>query len=82
MQRSIDAVDCDVFLTIGTSAVVYPAAGLIHEAKSRGAFTVEINIESTAASAALDLPIQGPAEEVLQHIERLILAGRREDAVN
>jgi NAD-dependent deacetylase len=82
MQQSMEALDCDVFLTIGTSAVVYPAAGLIHEAKNRGAFTVEINIESTAASGALDLPIQGPAEEILEHVERLILAGRREDALD
>jgi NAD-dependent deacetylase len=82
MQRSIDALDCDVFFTIGTSAVVYPAASLIHEAKTRGAFTVEINIEPTPASPMLDLPLQGPAEEVLDHIERLILSGRRENAVD
>ena len=37
------ATACDVFLTVGTSAVVYPAAGLVHEARGGGAFTVEIN---------------------------------------
>ncbi len=82
MRRSMDAVNCDIFLTIGTSAVVYPAASLIHEAKAAGAFTVEINIEPTPASATLDLPLQGPAEEVLDHIEGLILEGRRKDAVD
>jgi NAD-dependent deacetylase len=82
MRRSIDALDCDIFLTIGTSSVVYPAAGLVYEAKRRGAFTVEINVEKTPASAMLDLALEGPAEEVLEHVERLILSRRREDAVD
>jgi NAD-dependent deacetylase len=56
---------CDIFLTVGTSSVVYPAAGLVHEARRRGAFTVEINPEPTAASSVVDLPIHAPAEEVL-----------------
>jgi NAD-dependent deacetylase len=73
LQLASHALDCDMFLTIGTSSVVYPAAQLAHEAKSRGAYTVEINIESTPASQLLDLSIRGPAEEILDHIERLIL---------
>ena len=40
------ATACDVFLSIGTSSVVYPAAGLVAAAQARGAFTVEINPES------------------------------------
>ena len=44
------ACDCDLFLTIGTSAVVYPAAGLAATAKRRGAFVAEINPEATDAS--------------------------------
>jgi NAD-dependent deacetylase len=35
------ACDCDVFLSVGTSSLVYPAAGLVHQARLRGAFTVE-----------------------------------------
>jgi len=62
------ACDCDVFLSVGTSAVVYPAAGLVHEARRRGAFTVEINLDSTPASAAVDLAIQGPAEDILPRL--------------
>src|SRR5919107_180372 len=38
---------CDVFVTIGTSAVVYPAAGFLHDAREHGAFTAEINLEET-----------------------------------
>ena len=34
----------DVFVTVGTSAVVYPAAGFVHYARTRGAFTAEINL--------------------------------------
>jgi NAD-dependent deacetylase len=62
---AVDACACDVFLTIGTSAIVYPAAGLVHEARRRGAFTAEINLETTAASTMVDLAIQGRAEDVL-----------------
>jgi len=63
------AESCDVFLTIGTSALVYPAAGLLHEAARHGAFTAEINTEATEASGSVDAIIQGRAEEVLREIE-------------
>ncbi len=66
------ATACDVFLTIGTSAIVYPAAGLVHQAKQRGAFTAEINLEETAASTMVDVAIQGGAETVLPAIEGYI----------
>jgi len=59
------AASCDVFLSIGTSAVVYPAAGLVHEARRHGAMTIEINTEATDASGAVDIAIRGGAEEVL-----------------
>jgi NAD-dependent protein deacetylase/lipoamidase len=72
MRQSAHAVDCDVFMTIGTSSLVYPAAQLVHEAKARGAFTVEINVESTPASGSLDLSIQGPAEVLLDSVESLL----------
>lgn len=65
VQRSID---CDVFLTIGTSAVVYPAAGLAIEARRRGAFTAEINLDRTPASVSMDVAIQGAAEVILPAI--------------
>lgn len=62
------ATHCDLFLSVGTSSVVYPAAGLIDAAKSRGAFTVEINPEATGAD--VDLAISGNAEEILPLILR------------
>ena len=66
------ALACDVCLIVGTSSVVYPAAGLALEARARGAFTVEINPEATPASGAVDLALPGRAEEVLDDLEKLL----------
>jgi NAD-dependent deacetylase len=68
MHAAADACDCDVFLTVGTSAIVYPAAGLVHEAKRRGAFTAELNLDVTAATAEVDVAIHGPADRLLADI--------------
>ena len=62
------AANCDVFLTIGTSSIVYPAAGLVHHAKRHGARTVEINVEATEASDLVDVSIRGRAEEILPQL--------------
>ena len=51
------ATACDVFLSIGTSSVVYPAAALAAEARARGAFTVEINPETTGAAVDIAIPM-------------------------
>ena len=68
VAAATEGCGCDIFLTIGTSAVVYPAAGLVHEARRRGAFTVEINLEPTPASDAVELAIHGPADQLLPNI--------------
>ena len=60
-----------MFLSIGTSSVVYPAAVLVHEAKRAGAFTVEINPASTQLSTAVDLVIPLAAEDALPAIHAL-----------
>jgi NAD-dependent deacetylase len=57
-----------VFLVIGTSAVVYPAAGLIPFAKQAGARVIEINLEETAYSATVDCALQGLAGELLPQL--------------
>jgi NAD-dependent protein deacetylase/lipoamidase len=69
LREATEAVDCDVFLTVGTSALVYPAAGLVDEARARGAWTVEINRDATAATGGVDLALSGPAEVVLDRVE-------------
>jgi NAD-dependent deacetylase len=65
VTKASAAADCDVFITVGTSAVVYPAAAFLSAAKQKGAFTVEINPEATPASSAVDLVLRGPAERIL-----------------
>jgi NAD-dependent deacetylase len=72
LNRTGAALDCDLFITVGTSAMVYPAAGLVSEARGKGAFTAEINLEETPASDTVDLALQGPAEVILQKIEDAI----------
>lgn len=72
LAQAIAATDCDIFLTVGTSSIVYPAAGLVHEAQRHGAFTVEINPDETPASGVVDLAIAAPAELVLPEVERLL----------
>ena len=72
VARASAAADCDLFFAVGTSAVVYPAAGLLHEAKRRGAFTIEINPEATDASHLVDVAIAEPAEVALDRIDAMI----------
>ncbi|WP_394245056.1 Sir2 family NAD+-dependent deacetylase [Vibrio astriarenae] len=43
--------EADLFISIGTSGVVYPAAGFVHDAKMHGAHTVEINLEPSAVES-------------------------------
>ncbi|GAB5518257.1 MAG: NAD-dependent deacylase [Rhodothermales bacterium] len=60
-----DAIHADVYFSIGTSAVVYPAAGLPLIAKANGAYVVEINIAPSAIADDLDEVLLGPSGEVL-----------------
>ena len=57
-----------VLLVIGTSAVVYPAAGLVGLAKSAGARVIEINIGETPVSSIVDVSLRGPAAEILPQL--------------
>jgi NAD-dependent deacetylase len=68
VEAAARATACDVFLTLGTSAVVFPAAGLIDDARRHGAFTAEINLEATPASSAVDVAVHGAVEQVLPDI--------------
>jgi NAD-dependent deacetylase len=58
----------NVFLVIGTAAVVYPAAGLVHVAKSAGAKVIEINVAETPVSALVDYSWRAPAAEALPQL--------------
>ena len=66
MQEATEAARrSEVFLSIGTSSLVYPAAALPEVAKRHGAYLVEINIETTPLSPLADELILGPAAGVL-----------------
>ncbi|HEU4500705.1 MAG TPA: NAD-dependent deacylase [Nitrospira sp.] len=56
---------CDVLLVIGTSGVVYPAAGFASVAKETGAFVAEINFEATPQSGTMDLALKGRAKDLV-----------------
>jgi NAD-dependent deacetylase len=72
LSASMAATQCELFLAIGTSSVVYPAASMVESAKEQGAFTVEINPEATDAAPYLDLALAGKSEEVLDAVEALL----------
>jgi len=67
-QAEQAARDSEIFLVIGTSAVVYPAAGLAALAKSSGARVVEINVDDTPVSAFADASLKGSAAEILPRL--------------
>jgi NAD-dependent deacetylase len=64
---------CDLFVSIGTSGNVYPAAGFVREARAAGARTVELNLEPSEGAAFFDEAEHGPATKVVpDFVERLL----------
>jgi NAD-dependent deacetylase len=59
----------DLFLVVGTSALVYPAAGIPLVAARAGAAVVEINPDDTPLSALAAIVLRGPAADVLSALE-------------
>jgi NAD-dependent deacetylase len=55
----------DLFVSIGTSGAVYPAAGFVQQAKSAGAHALELNLERSQGSAWFDETRLGPASELV-----------------
>lgn len=64
-QADSAASDCDVFLSVGTSSLVWPAAGLADCAALNGATVAEINPDPTALSDRCDYSIAGRSVDVL-----------------
>ena len=70
LERSSEAAAAaDVFLSVGTSSLVFPAAALLHQARRAGAFTAEINPGATGASGSVALAIAAPAEDALPMLD-------------
>ena len=66
---------CQAFLVVGTSAIVYPAAGLIDAARSVGAGVIEVNIEPTAAAGRGAVRLRGPSGVLLPRLVERLTAG-------
>ena len=62
------AESCDLFVSVGTSSTVYPAAGLIEVAHRAGALFIEVNPEPTPFSDMADLRIAAPAGEAIPRL--------------
>jgi NAD-dependent deacetylase len=78
MERIADALDrCALFMSIGTSGTVYPAAGFVAEVERMGrAHTVELNMEASHGASLFHETVQGPASRVVPaYVERLLSEG-------
>jgi len=66
-MNKVDTIlkSCDLFISVGTSGVVYPAAGFVQIVKMFGADTVEMNMETTSNNKMFDKHIYGPAGSTL-----------------
>lgn len=67
---------CEVFLSVGTSAFVQPAASLIDLANRVGAVTVQINPNPTDADRAVAFALRGPAGELLPQLVHEVWEGK------
>jgi NAD-dependent deacetylase len=67
---------CDLFLSIGTSGNVYPAAGFVAEAHAAGARTVELNLEPSSGAGRFAEAEHGPASVVVPRFVDRLLAQR------
>ena len=64
----------DLFVSIGTSGAVYPAAGLVQAARAQGAATLELNLEPSQGSRWFDEARHGPATELVPAWVEQVLA--------
>lgn len=68
IPKHMDTIDaqlrrCDIFIAIGTSGHVYPAAGFVDLANYHNALTIEVNIDTSQISQQFDFHCVGPATE-------------------
>ncbi len=77
MERIHDALsNCALFLSVGTSGNVYPAAGFVQQARlMAGARTVELNLEPSQGATLFQERIYGPASEIVPEFVDKLLKG-------
>lgn len=77
MDRITAAIaGCDLFVSIGTSGAVYPAAGFVQWAREAGAATLELNLEASAGTPMFDEARHGPAGVLVPAWVDEVLAAR------
>jgi len=64
---------CKLFIAIGTSGLVYPAAGFSHQAQE--AFRIEVNVQETGVSSSFNSHLIGPAGIEVPKLVDLVLTG-------
>ena len=75
MERIGELLDeVDLFVSIGTSGAVYPAAGFVAEARRQGAHTVELNLEPSDGVTMFHEAIHGKATDIVPAFVDRILA--------
>jgi len=76
MERIYEALrHCDLFVSIGTSGMVFPAAGFVEEARQAGAHTVELNLDPSEGATLFAETHYGPATKVVpDFVERMLRA--------
>jgi NAD-dependent deacetylase len=75
LEAAVEASrSCEVFLSIGTSGVVQPAASLAYAARNRGAIVVEVNLEPTSLTPKVDYFLRGKSGEILPELVGTVLA--------
>ncbi len=76
MERIYQALrECDLFLSIGTSGNVYPAAQFVMEAQHHGAHTVELNLEPSQGASYFHETYYGSASTLVPHYIKHLLKG-------
>ncbi len=76
MDRIQHALEtCDLFVAIGTSGNVYPAAGFVAEARRAKAHTVELNLEPSEGRSLFREAHDGPASEIVPYFVARLLTG-------
>ncbi len=69
------AETCDALVVVGTSAVVYPAAGLVRIAAAAGARVIEVNPAASALAHLADVTLRGPAGTLLPAVDARLREG-------
>ena len=78
MERSYQALDrCRLFMSIGTSGNVYPAAGFVAHVTGGGTHTVELNMEPSEGATHFAEARYGPATELVPaYVDRILNGGK------